>query len=518
MNRSPLSTIIHPKHLFFSSVFGFFLSTGFTNHFGFSSLWILLAIILVALQIVLLFGHTRWYLVCFLVGILLGFSRTTLGLREIQENFSALREITHNFSLPVKIRGTIKSLSKIDAMSNTYILSISTISDRSVSAISLFLQSPLNVHLKEGDVIEYVSDINPLQASRTFSFDKYYFSKSLYGWSHGSQIRILDSSLSWYDRQIVTLRNTFSSHINGIYPPDTAALLGGLLFWTRQNLDDTIDIDFKLSGLSHIVAVSGFNITILIVFFASLLRFAPIWIRLSIITLIVWVFCSLVGEQVSALRAAVMWLVWYYAISLGKKTDIFSLLLGVAALFVLIRPLILNYDISFHLSFLAVLWMFLTADFFKKHLSFVPGIFGIRESLIATFGALSLTFPVVLLNFWQFPLLSPLANLLVTPFLPITMLFWFLSILFDMLFHTAGVWVSFLGWWLLRYLLFIAHFFAGLKNTILQIDLSVYGILFLSWYYLSIVYFIFLWSLSSYTSSKVAPSSWSFSWERINEA
>lgn len=174
MNRPTLSTIIHPKHLFFSSVFGFFLSTGFTNHFGFSSLWILLMILLVAIQIVLLFRYTRWYVVCFFIWLTIGFFRTNWELHEIQTNNLALRQITRNFSLPVKIQGTVESLSKIDTMSNTYVLSVSTLDDRSVRVISLFLQSPLNIHLKEGDLVEYTSDIDPIQASRTFSFDKYY--------------------------------------------------------------------------------------------------------------------------------------------------------------------------------------------------------------------------------------------------------------------------------------------------------------------------------------------------------
>lgn len=75
------------------------------------------------------------------------------------------------------------------------------------------------------------------------------------------------------------------------------------------------------------------------------------------------------------------------------------MLLGTVLYFVIREPYTLNYDVSFHLSFLAVLGMMYTTEFFKKYLSWVPSFFGIREALVATLGALSFTFPVSILNF-----------------------------------------------------------------------------------------------------------------------
>jgi hypothetical protein len=123
-----------------------------------------------------------------------------------------------------------------------------------------------------------------------------------------------------------------------------------------------------------------------------------------------------------------------------------------------------------------------------------------------------------LVNFWQLPLLSPISNILTTPLIPLTMLIGFLSILFDIFSHTFAVWFGFIGWWLLEYILQVAHFFASLKNTILQADIARYSIFILSGYYLFLIYLIIFWKLKNYTSSSMTPSSFNLSWESIKEA
>ena len=519
MNHSSLSPIIHPKHFFLATVLGFFIAVGLTSVFGATTVFLLLIFVLLGFQLFIKFPAAKWLLLCFVVGLSVWYTRTFFETVKIQSNLSLLQKETHNFLRKTTINWAVGVLLKTDDSSKTYLIKVFSVgSQKNITNLSLQLRVPLNSFVKPGDLIVYISQIQPILPSDSFAFDKYFQSRDIYGSTEGDSIEILDNTLSWYDRQIVRLGNLFSSHISAVYTPNTAALLWGLLFWERQNLDKKIDASFKLSGLSHIIAVSGFNITILIVFCTFLFRSLPVWIRISVITLVVLVFLSLVGEQISALRAAIMWLVGYYAISFGKQADVFYILLATALFFVFLHPYTLNYDVSFHLSFLAVIWMLYTSPFFKKLFSWAPDVFWVKEALIATLWALSFTFPVSLISFWQLPLLTPFANILVTPLIPLTMLLSFVSLLADIIHHSLGVWFGFLWWWLLEYILFIARFFSELKKTILQVNFWEYSFVIMSGYYLCLVYWILHSKITTYTSSSDNPSIRNLSWESINEA
>jgi len=65
----------------------------------------------------------------------------------------------------------------------------------------------------------------------------------------------------------------------------------------------------------------------------------------------------------------------------------------------LFSPLILNYDVSFQLSFLAVLGIVYLSDFFKKVFKFMPEFLAIRESFVMTMSALIMTIPIMIFNF-----------------------------------------------------------------------------------------------------------------------
>jgi len=93
-----------------------------------------------------------------------------------------------------------------------------------------------------------------------------------------------------------------------------------------------------------------------------------------------------------------------------------------AFLMILYTPLSLNYDISFQLSFLAVLGIYYTQGFFKRIFFCVPQIFAIQEALVLTMSALILTVPIMLFQFGQISLLAPIANIAVTWTIPLAML------------------------------------------------------------------------------------------------
>jgi len=88
----------------------------------------------------------------------------------------------------------------------------------------------------------------------------------------------------------------------------------------------------------------------------------------------------------------------------------------------LLSPLTLLYDVSLHLSFLAVIGIIYTQEFWTKIFSFLPSFFAIREAFVLTLSALVFALPIMIFQFGQVSLFAPFANIAVTWTIPIAML------------------------------------------------------------------------------------------------
>lgn len=214
----------------------------------------------------------------------------------------------------------------------------------------------------------------------------------------------------------------------------------------RANLSTETKKHFNNAGLTHIIAVSGFNITLILVFLSFLFRSFPIAVRIVLALVCVGFFTLLVGPQVSVLRASVFGLISYVILLSGKKIRAFSVLLAVAVGFVLLDPLILNYDVSFQLSFLAVFGLLFFGDFFDRIFSFLPKWLGLRESLAMCLAAMVFTLPIVMMNFGQVSIIAPIANIAVVPLIPLVMLGGFVSMAGAFLSSSLGIWMGFPTW------------------------------------------------------------------------
>jgi len=174
------------------------------------------------------------------------------------------------------------------------------------------------------------------------------------------------------------------------------------------------------------------------------------------------------------LRASIFGLIAYTILLSGKKMRSFSLLLAVAVGFVVLDPLVLNYDVSFHLSFLAVFGLLFFGDFFTRLFSFLPKWFGLRESLAMCFAAMVFTLPILMANFGQVSIISPLANIATVPLIPLVMLGGFLSMIGALFSSTLGIWLGFPTWLGLSYILQAVAWFGSFPFATLPVELGEY--------------------------------------------
>ncbi len=242
-----------------------------------------------------------------------------------------------------------------------------------------------------------------------------------------------------------------------------ASLAAGILWGAKQGIPDDVSETFRRVGITHIVAVSGYNITIIGVAFLAILPYFGVHRKyaLWLVMLGIIFYVCITGAQASVIRAAVMGVIALIAKYGGRSVYPFMLLICSAFLMLAMNPFII-YDMGFHLSFLATIGLIYLSPYVIKVCGWVPEMFGIRESFVSTLSATIATLPITVYAFKGISLIAPIVNLLVLPVIPYAMLTGFFTIIFGSVFGTVGALNGWLTWLFLEYVIRVAEAFAAI--------------------------------------------------------
>jgi len=231
---------------------------------------------------------------------------------------------------------------------------------------------------------------------------------------------------------------------------------GGLMAAFMTGNMDYIPYDvkelFAELGLSHVLAVSGLHIVILLAawqMFAEKLRigFVP---QSLVSAFLVILFLITAGVGASISRAVVMWACVILSKVASRQYDGLNVLGFAAFMLLLVNPLWI-LDIGFLLSFLSVAALLLIGD----QVNAVAGKlkrFGLIQLFLATISVMLFTWPVNAYLFNYLPVLAPFANVVFVPALSLALALGFMLVVCSALPFLAGL----LGWavrWYLRILL-----------------------------------------------------------------
>ena len=221
------------------------------------------------------------------------------------------------------------------------------------------------------------------------------------------------------------LRGALLDGLNGIMPEPEAALGAGILLGVRASIAPEINDAFATAGLTHVVAISGWNIAIVAALVAALAR--PLerrpggrWTSATVAAATIGGYVLLTGASPSVIRAALMAGCMLVARLGGSRAHAASALELAALLMLLIAPPVL-WDVAFQLSLLATAGLIWFGAPVERRLRGWPA--WIREPVALTLAAQLTTLPVILVNFERLSLVAPIANVLVVPFVPLAMLF-----------------------------------------------------------------------------------------------
>jgi competence protein ComEC len=267
-----------------------------------------------------------------------------------------------------------------------------------------------------------------------FSYQEYLARQKIYAYIPRARgVLLARQEGSFLLSLIYRLRHHSLEILAHIFPEPQASLLAGILLGIESGIPQWLEDAFVNSGTAHIIAISGFNITILSGLFMSLWgRMLGRWRGALLAALCIGVYTILVGANASVVRAAVMGGLSLFAAQLGRRQSGINSLAFIAALMAAFHPAVL-WDVSFQLSFAATLGLVLYASPLSERLStwlerYLPTETAQRfsalssEWLLFTLAAQFTTLPVILYHFQRLSLSTLIANPLILPVQPAVML------------------------------------------------------------------------------------------------
>ncbi len=270
---------------------------------------------------------------------------------------------------------------------------------------------------------------------------------------------------------LLEIKNQLEGKITQLLPAPESGLMIGLILGGTGNLSKGVQDNFSKTGLTHIVAVSGYNVTIVAEYLMLVGIFLGLWRKQAFYFAILGIFLFVVmtGMSASAVRAGVMgWLI-LWAMKNGRLANSQNAIIFAAGVMLLFNPLLLRWDVGFQLSFLATLGIIYFYPLVEKYSIKKQGISFLSEILFLSLSAQVFVLPIILNDFGQLSLISPLANILILPILPLTMLLGFIMVVLAFLIPPLGTVLAWLTFLPLKYETGVINFLAGLKYSAVQI-------------------------------------------------
>ncbi len=223
------------------------------------------------------------------------------------------------------------------------------------------------------------------------------------------------------------IKEKFLEKINFVVREPESILMGGLILGERSSFDEDTRQKLVDTGTIHIVALSGYNVTIVSEWIMKVFGFLPKYFAFGAGIFGIFLFVVMAGAKSTAIRAGVMASLTLIARATGRNYDAGRALALAGVAMIAFNPLILAFDVSFQLSFIATVAVIFFAPKVEKYFLRVPDYFKLRDIVSVTCAVYIFVLPFILYKMGNLSLVALPANILILPFIPITMVFGFLT-------------------------------------------------------------------------------------------
>ncbi|HUF38991.1 MAG TPA: ComEC/Rec2 family competence protein [Anaerolineales bacterium] len=284
-----------------------------------------------------------------------------------------------------------------------------------------------------GDFVVVTGYLQTPPEFEDFSYRDYLARQGIYSYAPFASAALLERGRgSPVLRAVFGLKGRMFETLHALFPDPEASLLAGILLGIESGLAPDLQDAFRDTGTSHIIAISGFNISILAAIFTSAFgRVLGRRLGTALAIAAIVLYTILVGADAAVVRAAVMGVMAIALRQAGRATTGLNALVLAAAVMAFANPSILA-DPGFQLSFAATLGLVLYADPLSEGFSRLASrylrISAVRrirpfvtDAFLLTLAAQITTLPVVVYHFGRLSLTAFLVNPLILPVQPAVM-------------------------------------------------------------------------------------------------
>lgn len=345
-----------------------------------------------------------------------------------------------------------------------------------------------------GDELEITCRLERPQEFQGFAYDRYLARYDIYSICYRPEIKLIATGQGnkIYSLIYQTKNYLAAAMSRGLGEPE-ASLAKGILLGDKKGLNQELLDSFSHTGLTHIMAVSGMNVTLLTVLtmnfclLVGLTRRQAFYLAISLLI----IFIIMVGAPASAVRAGIMGLLLLMAEYLGRLNKVSRMVIFAGALMLIFNPKLLRDDVGWQLSFLAIIGLLYGYPLIERGLEKIkiPELKGLRTIMSMTLAAQIFTLPVTAYNFSTLSLVAPLANVLVIWSIAWLTALIILGIFLSLLFASWSVVFFFPAALMLKYIIGVARWLSSLPFSFININyISIFWLLF---YYLVISMFLY---------------------------
>ena len=386
-----------------------------------------LLIEIVIFFVISLFRKSKIFTICVLF-LLIGLVRYFFAVPNIDENSI---HYYRNENRNTKIRGIIALDPDRRREKVNYIINVDSVFiDGNWKLVNgrILLSYPLYPEFEYRERLEITGRLIEPPEFDNFSYKNYLSLFGVYSIVRRPYISRLDESSFTVKGVLFSFKNIFEYQLNRLFPEPSASFEAGLLTGSRKGIPDDLLEAFNITGLTHIIAISGYNISLIIILISSLFKNFSRRVKVPFVIIFIILFTIFVGASAAVVRASIMGIISVMALWFGRQSQVVNALLISAFIMILWNPMTLLYDVGFQLSFLATLGLIVMGNKILLWVSFMPERFGIKEAFAMTLSAQIFALPIILVNFGRFSLISPVANILIVPLIPFAMFFGFVAV------------------------------------------------------------------------------------------
>ena len=287
------------------------------------------------------------------------------------------------------------------------------------------------VRWRYGDVVRASGLLDAPPRMSTFDYREYLARQGVFSWMPQPRelVRLGRSEDSPLYARLLEVKDAVRRTVQRMLPMPESALLNGILIGDDNAIPEDLKGDFRRTGTSHIVAISGFNVSIVIALVIPLLSRVLNARRAALFAMpAIAIYTVFVGGSASVVRAALMAGIGLFGALCWRKGFTLNTLCAAGLLMLVANPHTL-FDVGFQLSFMATLGLVLHADRLSNPVrTWAQSRLGnekARKALLlfldgglVTLAAQLTTLPLILVIYNQFSNVALLANVLILPLQP----------------------------------------------------------------------------------------------------